>query len=193
LGAPGSSYASAYASAQAKLDLAVRCRAALCQQPSAPAEDVQQQVLTGQYLGGSSSSHYTLQQLQVEVPFLLGQMTALQQSGVFTPIGGAARASMPFLDWLRRSAAAAAAQADGPAAKRQRISEAGSAAAGGGAGAAAAAAGGSGGVAGRHLLAAACMQCVVARLHASRAVCDSAAGTWHCPPPGVAGACRRRQ
>jgi hypothetical protein len=64
---------------QAKCDMAVRCKAALAQHPAASAEAVQQQVLAGQRLGGSSGAIYSLQQLQGEAGFLHCQMSALQQ------------------------------------------------------------------------------------------------------------------
>lgn len=76
---PSSQYSGTYASVQAKVDLCVRCRAALLQQPSAPVDAVQQSVLAGQRLGGSSSTTYTMQQLLTDVQFLAGQMKTLQQ------------------------------------------------------------------------------------------------------------------
>lgn len=76
---PSSAYSSSYASIQTKFDLSVRCRAALCQQPSAAVDVVQQFVLSGQQLGGSSSMSYDMQQLMGEVHFLAGQMKTLQQ------------------------------------------------------------------------------------------------------------------
>lgn len=78
---PSKSYSTMYAAVQARFDLAVRCRTALCQQPYSPAEAVQACVLTGQHMGGSSSKGYSMQQLQAEAPFLAGQMKSLQQVG----------------------------------------------------------------------------------------------------------------
>lgn len=76
---PSSLYSGTYASVQTKFDLAVRCRATLCQQPGASVEAVQRAALGGQQLGGSSNACYQLQQLQAESQFLAGQMKALQQ------------------------------------------------------------------------------------------------------------------
>lgn len=76
---PSSGYTSTYASLQARFDLCVRCRAALCAQPSAAVDAVQQSVLAGVQLGGSSSRRYDMQELMGQVQFLAGQMKALQQ------------------------------------------------------------------------------------------------------------------
>lgn len=76
---PSSGYTSTYASLQAQFDLCVRCRAALCAQPSAAVDAVQQSVLAGVQLGGSSSRRYDMQELMGQVQFLAGQMKALQQ------------------------------------------------------------------------------------------------------------------
>lgn len=76
---PSSRYSTAYTPAQAKFDLAVRARAALLQQPGAPADAVQRAMMTGQRLGGSSSTCYNMQQLQAEAGFLAGQMRTLRQ------------------------------------------------------------------------------------------------------------------
>lgn len=124
LAAPSAGYRGAFAPAQAKLDLAVRCRAALSQQPGAGADAVRQQLLAGAGLGGSSAATYSPQQLQAQAGFLAGQMASLHQAGAFDRTDGS---SPPFLDWLRQ----AAAQTDGPAAKRQRLNEAGGATAAG--------------------------------------------------------------
>jgi hypothetical protein len=78
---PSSSYSSSYASVQTKFDLAVRCRAALVQQPGAPVDVVQQSVLSGQQLGGSSSTCYSMQHLLAEVQFVAAQMQTLKQVG----------------------------------------------------------------------------------------------------------------
>lgn len=76
---PSSQYSSTYSSVQTKADMCVRCRAALCSQPSAAVDAVQQSVLAGQRLGGSSSTCYSVQQLLDDVRFLAGQMKTLQQ------------------------------------------------------------------------------------------------------------------
>jgi hypothetical protein len=68
-----------YASVQTKFDLAVRCRAALVQQPGATVDVVQQSVLSGQQLGGSSSTCYSMQQLLTDVQFVAAQMQTLKQ------------------------------------------------------------------------------------------------------------------
>lgn len=78
---PSSSYSSSYASIQTKFDLAVRCRAALVQQPDTPVDVAQQSVLSGQQLGGSSSTCYSMQQLLAEVQFVAAQMQTLKQVG----------------------------------------------------------------------------------------------------------------
>lgn len=76
---PSSLYSSTYASVQVKFDLAVRCKAALAQQPSAPVDVAQQLVLAGQQRGGSSAACYRVQQLLADVQFVAGQMNTLQK------------------------------------------------------------------------------------------------------------------
>jgi len=77
---PSASYASTFRSLQVKQELAVRCRAALLQEPTAAVELVQQRVLAAGVntsKGDISSRGYELPELQAEAAFLAGQLTTL--------------------------------------------------------------------------------------------------------------------
>eukprot|EP00775_Hariotina_reticulata_P005092 gene5092-5333_t len=77
---PSVSYSSTFQSLQVKQELAVRCRAALAQEPTAAVEQVQQRVLTAGLDNSKNdiaSRNFGLPELQAEAAFLAAQMATL--------------------------------------------------------------------------------------------------------------------